>query len=189
MTFAGACRFINNYSSAHESRVGLRASCKIKYPEFHIESDNRLSWMLGLMDKEYGADAYYIHLKRDVELVAASYNNRWHLKNGIMPSYSQGVLMQSYEENNFATCLDYVNVVNLNIEMFLKGKRSVVIDIDNPKDGFTKFWEDVSAEGDLSMALDFMGKKNNTAKRKNNYRIIRYKLSKTLDRIERIKRG
>ena len=43
-TFIKASQHIMNYSSAHESRHGLIGDERLKYPENHIEADNRLSW-------------------------------------------------------------------------------------------------------------------------------------------------
>ena len=42
-TFACACRHIENYTAAHESRSHLAGPERFAYPEDHIEVDNRLS--------------------------------------------------------------------------------------------------------------------------------------------------
>ena len=51
-TFARACAHVSNYTSAHESRSGLLGDAHFDYPDNHIESDNRLSWMLGRLDRK-----------------------------------------------------------------------------------------------------------------------------------------
>ena len=76
MTLDKFCKHITNYTSAHESRNNL----DFKYPPNHIEIDNRLSWFLGRLDKIYGDDAFYVHLKRDDLKVAKSYQNRFYYK-------------------------------------------------------------------------------------------------------------
>jgi len=61
-TFYKACSHFSNYTSGHEtlsSKLGIQ---RFAYPAFHIESDNRLSWLLGRLDTEYGNSAFYVHL-------------------------------------------------------------------------------------------------------------------------------
>lgn len=72
-TFARACDHITNFTSAHESRSGLLGEGHFAYPDNHIESDNRLAWLLGRLDRKYGDRAFYVHLTRDVGPVAASW--------------------------------------------------------------------------------------------------------------------
>ena len=42
---------------------------RLDYPDQHIESDNRLAWYAGRLEKRYGDDAFYVHLKRDRQRV------------------------------------------------------------------------------------------------------------------------
>ena len=45
----------------------------LAYTKGHIEVDNRLSWMLGRLDKVYADDlAIYVHLKRNRSLSRVS---------------------------------------------------------------------------------------------------------------------
>lgn len=62
-TLIKACRHITNYSEAHESRCAMLGRERLNYPPNHIEADKRLVWLLGRLDKEYGDDALYVHLK------------------------------------------------------------------------------------------------------------------------------
>ncbi len=64
-TFHEACSHIKNFTSGHESRSTILGPNRLDYPENHIESDNRLSWLLGRLDKKYGDNAYYVHLLRN----------------------------------------------------------------------------------------------------------------------------
>ena len=71
VTFARACRFIDNYTAGHETAHGYN----LEYPDRHIEVDNRLSWFLGRLDERY-PDAYYVHLLRRREDVVQSFARR-----------------------------------------------------------------------------------------------------------------
>jgi hypothetical protein len=51
VTFIEACRHIRNYSAAHESRATLIGEQRLAYAANHIETDNRLCWFLGRLDK------------------------------------------------------------------------------------------------------------------------------------------
>ena len=76
-TFIESCRHIRNFSCAHESRTRLLGNERLAYPPNHIEADNRLSWFLGRLDREYGDDAFYVHLVRNTKDVARSYARRF----------------------------------------------------------------------------------------------------------------
>lgn len=75
-TVARAFSHATNYTSGHETRSHL-LSGRLEYPRDHIESDNRLSWFLGSLDRRYGNDAWWVHLTRDEERVADSLWRRW----------------------------------------------------------------------------------------------------------------
>ena len=91
-TFARACSHIENFGVAHESRCAQLGDSRFAYPENHIEVDNRLSWLLGRLDRAYGDDAFYVHLRRPDQQVAASFLNRY--RGGIIRAYrGEGILM------------------------------------------------------------------------------------------------
>lgn len=186
-SFSVACRHISNYTTGHESRLDMLAGDKVNYPPFHIESDNRLSWLLGWLDEKYGNDAVYVHLVRDPKEVADSYNKRWQIKGGIMKAYSSGILMQSMSKNNLDTCVDYVKTVNLNIESFLRNKdKSMRFDLDAPDISWEKFWVLIDAEGDFESSKDsWFIEKQNTRKRISWYRTYFYKCAVFIDLVER----
>ena len=60
----------------HESRRDV-VDDRLNYPANHIEVDNRLSWFLGSLERQYGADAFYVHLVRDPNEVVESLLARW----------------------------------------------------------------------------------------------------------------
>lgn len=151
-----ACKHINNYSSAHESRVGILSSEKLKYPESHIEIDNRLIWFNQELDFQFGDAALYVHLKRDRVKVASSYEQRWNLNESIVKAFGHGILMKPRiaKSERKQICLDYVDHVERNIELFLSNKpNTLTIETENIKNDFEKLWHFVGAEGDLEKAL------------------------------------
>lgn len=151
-TFARACRHATNYTAAHESRRGLIGPPRIDYPDNHIESDNRLSWLLGRLDERYGRDAFYVHLTRDRRAVAESYNRRWDFRESIMRAYTAGILIRP--DGGTAECLDYCDTVNANIRLFLSNKpRRMNFQMEKASRDFPEFWRRIGAQGDLPAAM------------------------------------
>ena len=155
-----ACSYINNFTSAHESRSNLH----IDYPSNHIEIDNRLSWFLGRLERQYGDNAKYVHLKRNSDKVANSMLNRYN--KGIMQAYHKRILLFKPQATKLEICKDYVHTVNSNIESFLKDKTHVMeINVENFSEDFKKFWNFIDAEGNLEKALEQLSKKHNVSKK------------------------
>ena len=154
MTFIKACEHITNFSSAHESRCDQLGDARLAYPDNHIEADNRLSWFLGKLDKQYGDNAIYVHLKRNNNDTATSYAKRL-FPGGIIPAYRKGILQHLPDDTpDLSVSLDYCDTVNSNIELFLKDKtRKMEFNLENAKQDFKKFWAFIDAEGDLDSAL------------------------------------
>jgi hypothetical protein len=152
-TFIKACEHITNYTSAHESRSGFIGEAHFQYPPNHIEADNRLSWFLGRLDKTYGNDAFYVHLKRNEVDTARSFVKR--CNTGIIGAYRADILMRCPPDSDpMAACLDYYHTVNSNIESFLKDKTRVMIfSLETAKRDFQSFWSLINAEGNFSAAL------------------------------------
>jgi len=168
MTFAKACGHISNYTSAHESSKQLKPKvpreCFV-YSDFHIEVDNRLAWFLGALNQIYGANAFYVHLKREMEgTVRSQYNHkhcitylqRWH--KGIMKSIS--------DEDRLNLCMKHYNIVNKNISKFLEDKtKKMDFSLENSKQDFVTFWNKIKAKGNLKRALKEWDTKYNATKR------------------------
>ncbi len=154
-SFIKASRHITNYTSGHESRAGFVGDAHFKYPENHIEADNRLSWFLGRLDKAYGNDAIYVHLKRNPTDTARSFTKRYEQKKTIIRGYREFLLIGCPKDADpTEVSLDYCDTVNSNIEAFLKDKtRKMVFSLENAKEDFRHFWSLVDAEGDLPAAL------------------------------------
>ena len=88
-TFYRACRHITNYSAGHELNTSEVGRARLDYPEDHIEVDNRLSWLLGRLDQAYGDRAFYVHLTREEEATARSFDRRWASRYSIIRAYAE----------------------------------------------------------------------------------------------------
>jgi hypothetical protein len=127
---------------------------RLQYPSGHIEVDNRLSWFLGRLDKKYGDEAFYVHLKRNRNAVASSFEKRY--GGGIIRAYAENILMGLPQEHDpRSVCLDYYDTVNQNIELFLEDKsQKIKFELENAREDFEVFWNRIQATGDLSAALE-----------------------------------
>ena len=152
-TFTKACQHINNYSSAHESQSQLLGEKRIRYPENHIEVDNRLSWFLGKLDKIYGDEAFYVHLNRNRQQTIESFARRENF--GIMKAYKEGILLGGEESQSAEDiAADYIETIETNIQCFLKDKQNKMqFSLENATQDFQVFWERIGASGDLNTAL------------------------------------
>lgn len=165
-TFREACRQATNFSTGHESRALLWGDARLDYPDQHIEVDNRLSWFLGQLDAQFGTEAFYVHLIRSKDETVHSLNGRWHRTVSIMHFYTQGVLMtdpQSLsDDERLQLCADYYEAVNENIRHFLQNKPfQLTIHLENWRQSFPDFWQQIGAKGDLEAALDTLGQIHN----------------------------
>jgi hypothetical protein len=150
-TFIQACRHIHNYSSGHETRIRLAGPDRLAYPDRHIEADNRLSWLLGRLERAYGDRARYVHLRRDPQATAASFARRSGF--GIMKAYREGILARP-RQGELALARDYIETVEANIEAFLAGKTHVLrFRLEQAVEDFERFWTWIGAQGDLPAAL------------------------------------
>ncbi len=174
-TWARACEHITNYSAAHESRSRLYGRARLEYPDQHVEVDNRLSWLLGPLEEKFGRAAFYVHLYRDPEAVAASHLRRWH--KGITHAFAHQIIMrwkgQWPEADRLALCRYYTEVVTSNIRAYLRDKEHLSIDIDRAEGAFVEFWRRIGAEGNLSAALAELKVRHNISKIRRRDRVRR----------------
>lgn len=166
-TFIRACNHIRNYTADHESRVSIIGPQRLKYPDNHIESDNRLSWFLGRLEQRYGDQAYYVHLKRDRAETAVSYSRRKQA-GLLMHAYSNGIAFDlPSDADPLEIAFDYYDTATANIEVFLQSKsRTMEFSLENAKEDFQRFWEEIGAKGDLAAALKEWEIPHNATKRK-----------------------
>jgi hypothetical protein len=142
-----------NYSAGHESRIRLLGDARLAYPTQHIEADNRLSWLLGRLDRTYGDSAWYVHLSRERAATAVSFAKRQPF--GIMKAYREGILLEGEagQTANDLAC-DYIDTVTANIDLFLKDKHhTMAFNLENARADFARFWHWIDAQGDLDKAL------------------------------------
>lgn len=167
LTFHQACRYITNYTARHESanRVKERHAAVYAqpFPRRHIEIDNRLAWFLGLLERRYGDNAYYVHLLRDRDETARSLAKRrgiFRAFGGEMMHRQRHVFDELAEDAKYEVALNFWDTVTANIELFLKDKThkttAWIHDIEEP---FYKFWTDIGADGRLDKALAQLGKR------------------------------
>lgn len=76
--------------------------------------------MLGRLERTYGNNATYVHLKRNKIDTARSFTKRYGF--GIIRAYSSAILISSSENAPMDVCMDYIDTANSNIEAFLKNK-------------------------------------------------------------------
>ena len=151
-TFIRACRHITNYTSGHESRLTMTGDERLAYPPNHIEADNRLSWLLGRLERRFGKDAFYVHLIRDRQATVESFSRRAHF--GIMLAYREGLLLGGQGQTDQEIARDYLKTVEANITLFLKDKsHKMVFRLEQAREDFPLFWEHIEAQGDLPDAL------------------------------------
>ena len=152
-TFIQACRHISNYSAGHETNIHRIGAERLLYADNHIEADNRLSWMLGRLDRRYGDSAYYVHLRRDRDSTARSFARR--MEFGIMKAYRDGILLGG-EKDQAALDIaqDYIETLETNIALFLRDKKNRMdFRLEHAGEDFRIFWDSIRAEGDLESAL------------------------------------
>lgn len=160
LTFAKACRHITNFTSGHESNIGICGPTRLKFPDNHIEVDNRLSWFLGRLDFEYGNRAFYVHLRRNRDDVVASFAKR---EGGIMKAYTNGGIIFD-RISPLAAAADYYETVTANIELFLRDKtQKMVFQIESANEALEEFWTAIGAQGDKQLALDEFKRRYNAS--------------------------
>lgn len=153
-TFARAASHIDNYTADHEGRIQRLGKERLSYPPNHIEADNRLVWMLGRLEESFGKDAFYVHLERNPEAVARSFDRRWGIRTGIISAYRNGILSGAEGAESHDVCMDLIHTVEANIAAFLADKpQQMNFALETAEDDWLKFWDAIDAEGDLDASL------------------------------------
>jgi hypothetical protein len=123
--------------------------------------------MLGRLDRVYGDEAFYVHLKRDDAATAASFAKRYYT--GIMDAYRTGGILMDLpvESDPMEVALDYCDTVNSNIAAFLKDKtRKMDFRLDHARQDFVTFCVAIRAEVDMAAALSELDQKYNAHTRR-----------------------
>lgn len=166
-TLARACAHFDNYTCEHEGRSHLTGTARFDFPQRHIEIDNRLSWLLGRLDRHWGDAAFYVHLTRDREAVAQSFAKR--AGQGILKAYRHDILMKaprlSADTPLIDFCRDYVDTVTENIHLFLRDKTHVMgMTLETLGPDFLQFCDRIGATGDLDAARTTLSQRHNPSR-------------------------
>ena len=156
-TFSAACEHMTNYTSAHESRAGSCSKNRLDFPDQHIEADHHLIWFHAELERRYGKEPFYVHLLRDPEKVAQSFNTRWGRRDSVIEAFGYGLLQRDRlwsVEDRLEVCRLYVQTVTENVEDFLRDKpHQLTLHLESIQQGFREFWSAIGAEGDQNAAL------------------------------------
>jgi len=153
-TLARAGEHLTNYTAGHETRANRIGDDRFDYPDQHVEVDNRLSWFLGDLDRRFGDDPLYVHLRRDPETVATSFTHRW--GKGIIGAFDGGIVFGSKPPDRaMDMCRFYVDTVTANIESFLRGRpRQMTVWLEDAPSWLPDLWTRIGGEGNLQAAMD-----------------------------------
>lgn len=166
MTFIRACGHITNYSVGHETKINSaydKISNRLRYPKYHIEADNRLSFFLGAMDNYYPDDrTFYVHLVRNEDKVVESFSSRSGDKS-LADNYIRGILYKNYTGADRKDLIRIMaQAINYNIQSFLATKKNYIyIPIERVKTLFPIFCDLIRAQVDLLKTARELDKKYN----------------------------
>lgn len=168
-TFAEAASLIDGMTAGHETHRAM-VEGRLDYPDNHIESDNRLVWFLGSLDRLYDdADTFYVYLHREPERVARSYLERWHITVSVVRAFYHGILMHKNKpdaERALAACRLFVSTVDDNIRFFLKNRQNwAEVRLDSLETDFFHFMDNAGLQGDREKIAAVLRRKSNTSKR------------------------
>lgn len=173
-TFAEACAHIDGMTAGHETHKGM-VEGRLQYPDNHIESDNRLVWFLGTLDRLYADDqTFYVHLFRDPDKVAASYRDRWHITVSIVRAFYHAFLMNRKKpdaQTALLACRLFVDTVEDNIRFFLKGRDNWIdVRVESLEEDFFRFMDKAGLQGDRAKISASLNQVSNVSKRKGKHR-------------------
>lgn len=177
-TFTRAFEHATNYTAGHESRRGFRSvDERLAYPDWHIESDLTLSFLLGSLAQRFSdTETLYVHLVRDSEDVARSWAARvpdsepWLLwarnelglliKRRYRISFGYAIAHQFIGNGRklgpdgvLQACRSYVRMVNDSIEEFARHHPTVRLHVEDPDSGLGEIWMRAGVQGDFTAAL------------------------------------
>jgi hypothetical protein len=95
-----------------------------------------------------------VHLTRDPEQVAESFNERWDSDLAIISAYRKSILKGAPQAEGLDICRDYIETVTANIEHFLADKpHRMEFRLESAERDWRTFWDWIGAEGDLVASL------------------------------------
>lgn len=152
-TFVRACEHLTNFTAGHETRTRLINADRFRYPDDHLEADNRLTWFLGELGDRF-PDARYVHLRRDPDQVTESFLNRWR-PTSIIETFGTSIVQRPAgwpvgKRRDVARF--YIDTVTTNVEAFLRGRDAMTMWLHEADTAFPKFLNWIDAQGDLTAA-------------------------------------
>ncbi len=168
-TFAEAAALIDGMTAGHETHRGM-VEGRLDYPDSHVESDNRLVWFLGSLDRLYDdADTFYVYLHRDPERVARSYRERWHITVSVVRAFYHAFLMNRDKpdpERALQACRLFVATVEDNIRFFLRHRRNwAEVRVESLEQDFFAFMQQAGLTGDREKISAVLSSIRNVSKR------------------------
>lgn len=153
MTIIRAFAHATNYTSGHETEGG--SFYPLDYPDWHIEADNRLSWMLGELGQHF-PDARWVHLLRDREGMARSFEARPDWPGASIKGFGAGILGRGdlFHEERYEAAGRMWDAANANITEFLTTRDHRVVWLHDLTRDFPGLWEWVGCQGDLAAAVE-----------------------------------
>ena len=174
-TLYRSSQHISNFTVSHESQVELLGAKRFRFPDQHIEIDNRIIWQLGSLEQYIGNQAFYVHLTRESAAVKQSFINRLYQPKSIFYSYCESIKKSTPENLSSDEIVyladDFLDSIDANIRYFLKDKtHQMEFRVENYQQDFSRFWEFIDAKGDYEQALTEWSKKHNpSGKSKTNF--------------------
>lgn len=167
VTFANACQWITNFTTAHESKISDVSGDRIRYPDKHIEVDHRLSFFKGLIHANYDpASTYWVYLKRNHLAVEYSWVRRTHIKGSMINTWPHAAFFRPDTSNTLLMAQHYVRSTMADLQFFIDNVRhGSVINIEDPRDDFLDFWDAIGAQGDKLRALATLEERYNVSRR------------------------
>jgi len=152
MTLARVFGHAENYTAGHESEAG--SFYPLAYPDWHVESDNRLSWMLGSLAEKF-PEARYIHLIREQEQCARSFEARADYPGASIRGFGAGILGrgEAFQAERYQAALRMWEVVNANIREFLWARPHETALLEDLPERVPALWAFAGAEGALAAAI------------------------------------
>jgi hypothetical protein len=149
-----ALQHVDGWTVGHESRAHY-VEDRLRYPEHHIEVDNRLSFFLGSLARLYdGPNTLWVHLRRDPEAVAQSLlRTSWGTRQGVMSAWAGRIVRWPagrVDRTGLASLA--VEATEANIAEFLRDRNPVRIQIEEPRFGFAELWDRAGFTGDWEAA-------------------------------------
>lgn len=111
---------------------------RVKFTDNHIKVDKRISWFLHRLDNTYGDNTVYVHLVRNRNAVAKIFNNWWKGRTTLTRAYAESILM--HKDQSIDICSDLVDSVTENIELFLKDKQKITVNMDDVRNEFSRLY-------------------------------------------------